>query len=34
MQAKQKPQATHTYTQRLIEIRTDTKIETDGNTEL
>ena len=25
MQTKQKPQATHIYTQRLIEIRTDTK---------
>ena len=25
MQTKQKPQATHIYTQRLIEIRTDTR---------
>ena len=25
MQEKQKPQATHVYTQRLIKIRTDTK---------
>ena len=25
MQTKQKPQATHIFTQRLIEIRTDTK---------
>ena len=31
MQTKQKPQATHIYTQRLIETRTDTKTEAHAN---
>ena len=31
MQTKQKPQAAHICTQRLIEIRTDTKTETYAN---
>ena len=34
MQTKQKPQAAHICTQRLIEIRTDTKTETHTNTEI
>ena len=33
MQTKQKPQTTHTCTQRLIEIHTD-KTETHANTEM
>ena len=34
MQTKQKPQATHIYTQRVIEIRTDKKQQTHANTEI
>ena len=34
MQTKKKPQATNIHTKRLIEIRTDTKTEAHGNTEI